>query len=659
MRGFMGRAACCSCVVAATSTAAAAAAMPVRNGKAAAAAFVSAQPTLEAGRQQAWSNPWVTNYAGRRQRVASAAVRMVATDPGTATAEIKQQQQQQQSGKGEGPPPPARVNVQPSRHDIETGRDPTRVKVFDTTLRDGEQSPGCTMTREEKLMVAKQLSKLGVDIIEAGFPIASQGDFEAVQEIATVVGQGDNPPIICGLARALRKDIDVCANAVAPARFPRIHTFIATSDIHMKHKLKKSREQVLEITREMVTHARSHVDDVEFSAEDALRSDYDFLSEVYSVAIEAGATTINVPDTVGYTTPKEFMGLMHHLRGTVRGVDKVTISVHGHDDLGMAVANFMSAIEGGARQVECTINGIGERAGNAALEEIVMALHVRKAYYNPSFDRPVLSETALTNINTKEIVKSSKLVSSMTGMMVQANKAIVGANAFSHESGIHQDGVLKNKETYEIMDAELVGLYQDTSLVLGKHSGRHAFRSRLQESGYSLTDDELNRAFLRFKDLADKKKEITSLDLASIVNDEIRDVNIRRYELVGMQVAAGTTNKPTATLTLYDTDLEKEGCVAAIGTGPVDAAYKAIDDIVGTKSTKLLEYSVASVTAGIDALGEVTVRVQDELSKREYIGKAADTDVIHASAEAYLHAVNRLLSNRGQPDKAHPQKDVE
>ncbi|CAN0233516.1 unnamed protein product, partial [Ectocarpus fasciculatus] len=362
----------------------------------------------------------------------------------------------------------------------ETGRDPTRVKVFDTTLRDGEQSPGCTMTREEKLMVAKQLSKLGVDIIEAGFPIASQGDFEAVQEIATVVGQGGNPPIICGLARALTKDIDVCANAVAPARFPRIHTFIATSDIHMKHKLKKTREQVLEITREMVTHARSHVDDVEFSAEDALRSDYDFLSEVYSVAIEAGATTINVPDTVGYTTPKEFMGLMHHLRGTVRGIDKVTISVHGHDDLGMAVANFMSAIEGGARQVECTINGIGERAGNAALEEIVMALHVRKAYYNPSFDRPVLSETALTNIKTKEIVKSSKLVSSMTGMMVQANKAIVGANAFSHESGIHQDGVLKNKETYEIMDAELVGLHQDTSLVLGKHSGRHAFRSRLQ-----------------------------------------------------------------------------------------------------------------------------------------------------------------------------------
>lgn len=552
----------------------------------------------------------------------------------------------------------AKVHVKPSRHDLETGRDPTRVKVFDTTLRDGEQSPGCTMTGEEKLLVAKQLSKLGVDIIEAGFPIASQGDFKAVHEIASVVGNGSNPPIICGLARALTKDIDRCAEAVAPAQFPRIHTFIATSDIHMKHKLKKSREEVLEITKEMVTCARSHVDDVEFSAEDALRSDYDFLSEVYSVAIAAGATTINVPDTVGYTTPKEFMGLMHHLRKTVKGIDDVTISVHGHDDLGMAVANFMSAIEGGARQVECTINGIGERAGNAALEEIVMALHVRKTYYNPSFDRPVLSDAALTNINTQEIYKSSKLVSSMTGMMVQANKAIVGANAFSHESGIHQDGVLKNKETYEIMDAELVGLQQDTSLVLGKHSGRHAFRSRLQESGYALTNDELNRAFIRFKDLADKKKTITSLDLASIVNDEIRDVTLRRYELVGLQASVGTNNKPTATVTLYDTETVKESCVAAVGTGPVDAAYKAVDELVGNEETRLLEYSVASVTAGIDALGEVTVRVQDELSKREYIGKAADTDVIHASAEAYLHAVNRLLSNRGQPDKAHPQKDV-
>eukprot|EP00904_Undaria_pinnatifida_P005742 jgi/Undpi1/2298/HiC_scaffold_13.g05682.m1 len=514
------------------------------------------------------------------------------------------------------------------------------------------------MTGEEKLLVAKQLSKLGVDIIEAGFPIASQGDFQAVHEIASVVGSGSNPPIICGLARALAKDIDRCAEAVKPARFPRIHTFIATSDIHMKHKLNKTRAEVLDITHDMVTCARNHVDDVEFSAEDALRSDYDFLSEVYSVAIAAGATTINVPDTVGYTTPKEFMGLMHHLRRTVRGIDGVTISVHGHDDLGMAVANFMSAIEGGARQVECTINGIGERAGNAALEEIVMALHVRKTYYNPSFDRPVLSDAALTNIDTQEIFKSSKLVSSMTGMMVQANKAIVGANAFSHESGIHQDGVLKNKETYEIMDAELVGLHQDTSLVLGKHSGRHAFRSRLQESGYALTNDELNRAFIRFKDLADKKKTITSLDLASIVNDEIRDVTLRRYELVGLQASVGTSNKPTATVTLYDTETVKESCVAALGTGPVDAAYKAIDELVETTQTTLLEYSVASVTAGIDALGEVTVRVQDELSKREYIGKAADTDVIHASAEAYLHAVNRLLSNRGQPSKAHPQKDV-
>lgn len=609
---------------------------------------------------------WVSSSSSRRPAAVTAregvagcigTPRMVATDTNTGTkVELPTSRQSEREGGAGGPM--AEVNVKPSRHDAETGRDPTRVKIFDTTLRDGEQSPGCTMTADEKLMVAKQLGKLGVDIIEAGFPIASHGDFEAVQEIASVVGNGPNPPIICGLARALTKDIDACAQAIKPARFPRIHTFIATSDIHMEHKLRKTREQVLDITRDMVTHARSHVDDVEFSAEDALRSDYNFLSEVYSVAIKAGATTINVPDTVGYTTPFEFLQLIHHLRQTVRGIEDVTISVHGHDDLGMAVANFMSAIEGGARQVECTINGIGERAGNAALEEIVMALHVRKSFYNPTFDRPIVSDAPLTNIKTQEIVKSSRLVSSLTGMMVQANKAIVGANAFSHESGIHQDGVLKNKETYEIMDAQLVGLYQDTSLVLGKHSGRHAFRSRLQEIGYSLSDEEVNRAFTRFKDLADKKKEITSFDLESIVNDEIRDANMRRYELVDMQVVSGTAGQPTATITLLDSDLEKEGSLAEIGTGPVDAAFKAIDGLVGLEGTKLLEYSVASVTAGIDALGEVTVQVQDEASRRVFIGKSADTDVIHASAEAYLHAVNRLTSNRGAPDKAHPQKDV-
>jgi 2-isopropylmalate synthase len=351
------------------------------------------------------------------------------------------------------------VTVNPTDHDIYTGRDPARIKIFDTTLRDGEQSPGCTMNTEEKLAVAKQLAKLGVDIIEAGFPIASLGDFDAVSKIAQSVGQYDDPPIICGLARALKKDITTCWEAIKFAKFPRIHTFIASSDIHMEYKLKKNRDEVLAITTEMVSLASSLCKDVEFSAEDALRSDPVFLYELYSRAIAAGATTINVPDTVGYTTPAEFYQLIKGLRENVRGIDGVTISVHGHDDLGMAVANFLSAVEGGARQLECTINGIGERAGNAALEELVMALHVRKSYYNKYMGRPDESATALTNVKTTEIYKTSRLVSTLTGMVVQPNKAIVGANAFAHESGIHQDGVLKNKRTYEIMDAESIGKY--------------------------------------------------------------------------------------------------------------------------------------------------------------------------------------------------------
>ena len=353
--------------------------------------------------------------------------------------------------------PPAPVLFTPTAHDLYTGRDPARVKIFDTTLRDGEQSPGCTMNTEEKLAVAKQLAKLGVDIIEAGFPIASEGDFDAVSKIAQSVGNFENPPIICGLSRALAKDISTCYEAIKHAKFPRIHTFIATSDIHMQHKLKKGRAEVLDIVTETVGLASSLCKDVEFSGEDALRSDPDFLYEVYSRAIAAGATTINVPDTVGYTTPSEFFNLIKGIRENVRGVNDVTISVHGHNDLGMAVANFLAAVEGGARQLECTINGIGERAGNAALEERVMALHVRKSYFNKYFSRPDDSDAPLTNIKTQEIYKSSRLVSSVTGMVVQANKAIVGANAFAHESGIHQDGVLKNRRTYEIMDAESIG----------------------------------------------------------------------------------------------------------------------------------------------------------------------------------------------------------
>lgn len=543
----------------------------------------------------------------------------------------------------------------PTRHDIETGRDPMRVKIFDTTLRDGEQSPGCTMTAEEKVQVARQLSRLGVDIIEAGFPIASPGDFDAVKRIAQTVGNTVNPPIICGLARALHKDIETCWEAVKHAAFPRIHTFIATSDIHMQHKLKKSRAQVLEITREMVTYARSLSEDVEFSAEDALRSDPAFLYEVYSVAVEAGATTLNVPDTVGYTTPSEFKSLIRGLRANVKGIQGVTISVHGHDDLGMAVANFMAAIEGGARQVECTINGIGERAGNAALEEIVMALHVRKSFYNPRFGRTPESELALTNICTTEIYKTSRLVSTLTGMVIQPNKAIVGANAFAHESGIHQDGMLKNKSTYEIMDAESIGLAKN-GLVLGKHSGRAAFRSRLTELGYeSLTDAELNKAFVRFKEVADKKKEITNLDLESIVNDEMRlEFDAGNFELVRCQVICGDSQVPTATIGLLNKETNEEIIMAATGTGPVDAAYVAVTKALGIDKIKLLEFAVSSVTAGIDALGEVTVRLEDLSTGMIYYGRSANTDVVVAATQAYLSALNRVAVSRGSLP-LHPQ----
>eukprot|EP00616_Rhizochromulina_sp_CCMP1243_P018094 CAMPEP_0118963158 /NCGR_PEP_ID=MMETSP1173-20130426/1187_1 /TAXON_ID=1034831 /ORGANISM="Rhizochromulina marina cf, Strain CCMP1243" /LENGTH=614 /DNA_ID=CAMNT_0006911475 /DNA_START=22 /DNA_END=1866 /DNA_ORIENTATION=+ len=551
------------------------------------------------------------------------------------------------------------VCTQPTRHDMETGRDPERVKIFDTTLRDGEQSPGCTMTAEEKIQVARQLARLGVDIIEAGFPFASAGDFDAVSRIAKEVGNLEDPPIICGLARAMKKDIETCARAIEHAKFPRIHTFIATSDIHMEHKLKKSRDEVLDITTEMVSYARSFCEDVEFSAEDALRSDPEFLYEVYSRAIEAGATTLNVPDTVGYTTPREFQTLIEGMRTHVRGIESVTISVHGHDDLGMAVANFMSAIEGGARQVECTINGIGERAGNAALEEIVMALHVRKSYYNPRFGRPAESETPLTNIMTQEIFKSSRLVSTMTGMAVQPNKAIVGANAFAHESGIHQDGVLKNKATYEIMDAELVGLAENL-LVLGKHSGRHAFRSRLVELGYEkLSEEEIQRAFVRFKELADKKKEITNLDIESLVNDETQANIDDRFKLEQLQVFCGSPSTPTATVTVTDTETNSVTTRASTGTGPVDAAFQAIKQIIPAQDCTLLEYSVSSVTAGIDALGEVTCRVRDEVVDRVYYGRSSDNDVVVASAQAFINALNRAVASRDDhSQRFHPQRDI-
>ncbi|NEQ08282.1 MAG: 2-isopropylmalate synthase, partial [Moorea sp. SIO4E2] len=498
-----------------------------------------------------------------------------------------------------------------------------RIIIFDTTLRDGEQSPGATLNVDEKLIIAHQLARLRVDVIEAGFPYASPGDFEAVQKIAQAVGI-ESGPTICGLARASRDDIKAAANALKPAANARIHTFIATSDIHLEYKLKKTRKEVLEIAPEMVAYAKSFVDDVEFSPEDAGRSDPEYLYQVLERVIDAGATTVNIPDTVGYTTPSEFGGLIRGIKENVPNIDRAIISVHGHNDLGLAVANFLEAVKNGARQLECTINGIGERAGNAALEELVMALHVRRQYFNPFFGRPPESKEPLSTIDTRQIYKTSRLVSSLTGMLVQPNKAIVGSNAFAHESGIHQDGVLKHKLTYEIMDAESIGL-KENQIILGKLSGRNAFRSRLKELGYELSDNDLNKSFVRFKEVADKKKEITDWDLEAIVNDEVYQApEVFHLELV--QVSCGDNSSPTATITLR-TPTGEELSDAAIGTGPVDAVYKAINRVVKVPN-ELIEFSVQSVTAGIDALGEVTIRLRHD--ERVYSGYAASTDIIVA-----------------------------
>jgi len=507
--------------------------------------------------------------------------------------------------------------------------------IFDTTLRDGEQCPGATMNVEEKLIIAKQLARLGVDIIEAGFAFASPGDFEAVQKVAKIVGTEDGP-VICSLARAIKADIQAAAQALKPAAHARIHTFISTSDIHLEYQLRKSKAEVLQIAQEMVAYAKSFMDDVEFSTMDATRTDPEYLYQVLEAAIAAGATTINIPDTVGYTTPSEFGALIRGIKENVPNIDQAIISVHGHNDIGLAVANFLEAVKNGARQLECAINGIGERAGNTALEEVVMALHVRRQYFNAYLGRPEASEAPLTNIDTRQIYKTSRLVSNLTGMLVQPNKAIVGANAFAHESGIHQDGILKNKLTYEIMDAESIGLTEN-QIVLGKHSGRNAFRSRLKELGFDLTETDLNKAFLRFKDLADKKKEISDWDLEAIANDEIQQApELFRLELV--QVSCGDRARPTATVTLISPQGE-ELSDAAIGTGPVDAVYKAINRVVNVPN-QLIEFSVQSVTAGIDAIGEVTIRLRH--NDRVYSGRAANTDIIVASAQAYVNALNRL-----------------
>ena len=523
-----------------------------------------------------------------------------------------------------------------------------RIIIFDTTLRDGEQCPGATLNVDEKLVIAKQLARLGVDVIEAGFAFASPGDFEAVQKIAETVGTEDGP-VICSLARAIKADIKAAAEAIKPAVHSRIHTFISTSDIHLEYQLKKSRAEVLDIAKEMVAYAKSFAEDVEFSPMDAVRSDPQYLYQVLEGAIAAGATTVNIPDTVGYTTPEEFGALIRGIKENVPNIDRAIISVHGHNDLGLAVANFLEAVKNGTRQLECTINGIGERAGNASLEELVMALHVRRSYFNPFLGRPADSTEPLTNINTREIYKTSRLVSNLTGMLVQPNKAIVGANAFAHESGIHQDGVLKHKLTYEIMDAESIGLTTN-QIVLGKHSGRNAFGTRLRELGFELSDTDLNKAFLKFKDLADKKKEITDWDLEAIANDELQQSpELFRLELV--QVSCGDRARPTATVTIRMPNGE-ELTDAAIGTGPVDAIYKAINRVVKVPN-KLIEFSVQSVTAGIDAIGEVTIRLQHE--DRVFSGHAANTDIIVASSQAYVNALNRLYAVLQGGDRLHPQ----
>lgn len=513
--------------------------------------------------------------------------------------------------------------------------DENTVLIFDTTLRDGEQSPGATLSSVEKLEIARQLARLGVDIIEAGFPAASPDDLAAVQRIAREVGTPDGPTI-CGLARAVESDIHTCWEGIKDAAKPRIHTFLGTSDYHLTYQTGMTRDEALESIRKAVTLARSYCDDVEFSPMDAGRTDPGFLVQVCALAVECGATTLNIPDTVGYVTPEEWQetisGLIAETPGAGPG-SGVIWSVHCHNDLGLATANTLAGVLGGARQVEVTINGIGERAGNTSLEEVVMALHTRPQFYNLQ-----------TNINTREIMKTSRMVSNYTGMYVQANKAVVGSNAFAHEAGIHQDGVLKHPSTYEIMTPETVGLTQ-SRLVLGKHSGRHALKVRLSELGYEVDGEELNQVFKRFKDLADAKKTVTDADLEALFADEFHKPQ-EFFILDDIQVMCGTMGMPTATVKLRNTG-DKVYIQAAVGAGPVDASYKAIDAIVQAPNM-LVEYSVHSVTEGIDALGEVTVRIESQ--GRTFGGYGADSDIIVSSVKAYLAALNRLLAAFGYGD---------
>ena len=499
-----------------------------------------------------------------------------------------------------------------------------RVIIFDTTLRDGEQSPGASMNLDEKLRVAETLDELGVDVIEAGFPIASNGDFDAVREVAKLVKR----PVICGLARSSREDIDRAAEALRPAERKRIHTFISTSALHMKYKLQMEPDEVHQAVIDSVSHARDFTDDVEWSPEDGSRTDHDFLCRCVESAIKAGATTVNIPDTVGYAVPDEFGALIAMLIERVPNSDKAIFSAHCHNDLGLAVANSLAAVGAGARQVECTINGLGERAGNAALEEIAMSLRTRQD--TMPFE---------TGINTEVITRASRLVSTITGFVVQPNKAIVGANAFAHESGIHQDGMLKHAGTYEIMTPESVGLNQ-SKLVMGKHSGRHAFREKIKELGYEIGDNAIQDAFRRFKSLADKKKEIYDEDIVALIDDEVVRAN-DRVRFVSLQVVCGSKGPQTAELELnIDGKVQK---TKATGDGPVDATFNAIKELF-PHDAGLLLYQVHAVTEGTDAQAEVTVRLEE--GGKTVNGQGADTDTLVASARAYVNALNKLLVKR-------------
>ncbi|WP_322820259.1 2-isopropylmalate synthase [Chloroflexus sp.] len=530
------------------------------------------------------------------------------------------------------------------------------VRIFDTTLRDGEQAPGCTMTLEEKLEVARQLARLRVDIIEAGFPAASPGDWAAVHEIAREIGTPDGP-IIAALARANRDDIDKAWSAIQPAAKKRIHTFMSTSDIHLEYQFRKTRAEALVLIHEMVSYARSLCEDVEFSPMDAGRTDPLFLREAVAVAVAAGATTLNIPDTVGYLTPDEYGAMIRDLRENVPGIERCILSTHCHDDLGMAVANSLAGVRAGARQVECTINGIGERAGNASLEEVVMALHTRQQYYG-----------LRTRVETREIARTSRLVSSFIGVPVPPNKAIVGANAFAHESGIHQDGVLKYRQTYEIMSAETIGLDSNT-LVLGKHSGRHAFRKYLAEKGYQLNEEEFQHVFARFKDLCDRKKKVDDRDIEALIAGEMQHTP-ELYKLDHVQYASGIGMIPTATVRLIGPDGQTR-IDSAQGTGPVDAVYQAINRII-QRPNELIEFSINAITEGLDAVAEVTVRIREQgaparlnessstatsLTGRRpaqqiFSGYGVHTDTIVAAAQAYMAALNKMLAARQERIKA-------